>query len=114
MEGAMSFHKSIKLTKTEREVLRIIRQDESYAADDTLLITRIWSTEGWNKLDDLYINLARVTDASTIKRARRHLFQLGLIVYPEAVLARRNKSFLDQREKYSSNQWFKKLLARVK
>lgn len=103
----------VHLTPTESTVLRIINQDSVYAEDDQLLITRIWHSEGWNDKDALYVNLKRVTSASTIKRARRHLHQMGLIQYPEKVLRSRHQAFVDHRDKYSTHSFLKRLVKRV-
>ena len=76
-----------------RKILKLYGEDLKVADDDSLLISRIWASEGWNRDRSLYENLKHVSSPETIRRTRAKLVEEGKIKVSEAVIEARQLKF---------------------
>lgn len=79
------------------KVLRWTRACPKAADDDKLLISLIWSDEGWDDTDSLLNNLRHVSSPETIRRTRQKLVEEGLIKSSETITEARYQDFKQAR-----------------
>lgn len=91
------------LTKSEAYVLEIIRQNPGCQNDEIRLLEAIYIAQGWDDTKSLYWNLSRVMHPESASRARRKLFEYGLIEYSEKAYKRRSKAFQTEQERHGSH-----------
>ena len=91
----------MKLTKSEKYVLNIIKAHPGVQNDEMRLLEAVYLSQGWDQSKSLYWNLTRSMHAETVARARRKLHELGLIEYSPEALRRRTKRFKQETERHA-------------
>jgi len=73
--------------------MRVVNWLPNASNDDKLLIAKIWESEGWDYMDDIYTNLRRVSSPETIRRTRQKLVEEGVIKPSETATEYRYRDF---------------------
>lgn len=89
------------LTKNERYVLQVIRDNEGVQNDEMRLLEAVYLSQGWDDTRSLYWNLTRVMHPESVARARRKLHEYGLTEYSPDALNRRTKRYKQEVERHS-------------
>lgn len=90
------------LTPKQKLVYQAIKDYPEAANDDAVLLSIVWTREGWNDRSGLEYCLRHVTRPETLSRRRRELFNMGLIEYSGKKLKDREKAFKSEREQHST------------
>lgn len=94
----------MKLTKSQTLVLAVIKANEGVQNNEHKLLEAVWLSQGWQEDKSLYWNITRVMHAETVARARRTLYDLGLITYSKEALKFRDSAFRKEQNAHSYHE----------
>lgn len=94
----------MKLSKHQQLVMNAYNADPDCVNDETLLLERVFIACGWDETKSLYWNLQRMPHPESISRARRRLYELGLIQYSDEALKSRTSAYTKDTNRYSNHE----------